>query len=331
MKRILVIAFVLAFVAGSFSVNAVNTGQQVDYPLLAGQTTPVGMIHVFDNGTNLSVQYEITQPGWFLVATHLYVGATAPKSGAPGQFSYHHTSLHATLDAYDVPIVVGTRYYVAAHAIVSNEQNIIGSDCSVTQDDLNATFPDTGTVLVTHVYPIQTSFDLVVSTSSGVLNGTYSGWCADASHGISFLTSYPATFYSDFGTLPASAIDKPENLDLVNWIINQEFPYPYTIVQNAIWYLLENDTNPPYCDPTYCMDIVNQALGHDGFVPNFAMGDATVIIVLPKIGDTVYQTLLLEFTPECTPIYQEDTAWASAGGSAIPFKTGWGSYFVYIP
>ena len=85
MKKFIVLSIVLLMLAG-FAI----TSSAEDVTLLAGQTIEVGTLKVEVVGDNLEVTYEITDPGWELLETHLYVGYTNPEelTSAPGQFPY---------------------------------------------------------------------------------------------------------------------------------------------------------------------------------------------------------------------------------------------------
>lgn len=92
-------------------------------------------------------------------------------------------------------------------------------------------------------------FDITIK-DSGLLNGVYKGWCGDWTTHIEHNVDYDAKFYSPYSELPEGLVDHPENLDEVNWILNQHFVgktspggfgvYTYSDVQLAIWALLDN-------------------------------------------------------------------------------------------
>lgn len=85
----------------------------------------------------------------------------------------------------------------------------------------------------------------------GTLNGQWAGWCTDWGTLIEEGVNYKAKYYSSYSQdLPPGLVDHPENLDEVNWIINQHFvgqtsdsglgAYTKGDVQLAIWTLLDN-------------------------------------------------------------------------------------------
>lgn len=152
--------------------------------LIAGQDTNVGTVTVNDDGTNLTVTYEITEPGYCMDKTHLYVGTAAPNKAAPGKFPYSHTGLScATMDSYTIPLSdfgvgSGEDLYVAAHADVLGESGGTTSGLA----DLVAAINSVSN-------PIQMTVDYatpggparwkITISGAGSLDGTYDGWCAD--------------------------------------------------------------------------------------------------------------------------------------------------------
>ena len=105
-------------------------------------------------------------------------------------------------------------------------------------------------------YDSEAYFHSVKLTNAGVLNGTYDGWCADDDTAITTDKQYVgADVYSSYEALPAGLVEKPYNLDLVNWVLNQDFLnkdaggglglYTAGDIQKAIWILIENSSGNP--------------------------------------------------------------------------------------
>ena len=138
MKKFIVLSIVLLILAG-FAIT--SSAQPVTVTLFADQTLPVGTLTVEVVGDNLEVTYEITDPGWELLETHLYVGKTDPEdlTSAPGQFPYSeeygpavftstYIILMSEIDSYrlkggkkwvadgDLGIEPGDQIYIAAQA-----------------------------------------------------------------------------------------------------------------------------------------------------------------------------------------------------------------------
>jgi hypothetical protein len=101
---------------------------------------------------------------------------------------------------------------LAAHANVSQLGGL---------DALEYALPDQVTMRVQ--YPVaggDSYFNTTITSSDATwLNGTYDGWCVDIGRTIQ-QTNYTANVYSSYEDLPAGLIDKPGNLDAVNWLIN---------------------------------------------------------------------------------------------------------------
>ena len=111
MKRFIVLSIVLLMLAG-FAIT--SSAQEL---VVGRQHVPVGELSVeVDTGGNLVVTYNITDPEWELLGTHLYVGTVAPTKSAPGQFPYgpgdvvEEGKYEIALDGF-----IGT-LFIAAHA-----------------------------------------------------------------------------------------------------------------------------------------------------------------------------------------------------------------------
>lgn len=97
--------------------------------LVAGQNIDVGTVTVWNDTTNLFVEYETTG-GWFLSETHLAVETSykeIPQNKAgnpiPGKFEYktdHSPSIKTY--TYVIPLEwgVGDKLFIAAHAVVQH-------------------------------------------------------------------------------------------------------------------------------------------------------------------------------------------------------------------
>lgn len=98
----------------------------------------------------------------------------------------------------------------------------------------------------------QSSYFSIKIQDNGLLKGTYPGWCADWARQIEDNTPYHFKFWNSYSdNIPAGLVDKPENLDEVNWLANQKFVgknagnglgvYTSGDVQLAIWTLIDNN------------------------------------------------------------------------------------------
>jgi hypothetical protein len=363
MKKLLGLLMVLSFVLTLVPATAFAGGPDI-YPLMAGQNIDVGTVTVSDDGTDLTVAYEITEEGWFIVQAHMYAGVKAPKKGAPGQFPFHSGPVHDTSFTFKVPltdlgVASGDELNVAAHAVVNNEFNTIGymdaegvihdepgADCP-TLEEIAAALPESFTIRV--VGDGAGYYDVQIS-GAGDLDGTYDWYCIDEGHNISANKDYTVRVYSSYETLPDAIVnngtgdnnvDHPENLDLVNWVINNPGSLSQSQVQDVIWALVDDAKSREDLDAAE-QAVYDEALLHDGFVP--ADGQNLAIVLQPvdandntngqvtigqvTIGQVSFAALGLECV-DWTPIYQSETGWAIADGGT-PFKGGWGSYFSYL-
>ncbi len=165
----------------------------------------------------------------------------------------------------------------------------------------NAALPDQVTMTVTGGYSGGPAyFPTTTVTDGGALNGTYEGWCADIDRPIEFNQPYLANVYSSLESLPAGLIENAQNLDLVNWIINQEYVgkpsgagdglgnFTYGDVQRAIWELIEDNGTASTAglgawNQTRVNLIKQAALANgEGFAPH--CGDSIAVILQPVTG-----------------------------------------------
>ena len=107
MRKSITLILALASLLVVLFAGTALAGTTVVEPLMAGQNTQVGTVTISDDGTSLTVEYDITEDGWFLSTTHVYVGLKAPAKSAPGQFPYKHEGVYDTTDTFVVPIVDG--------------------------------------------------------------------------------------------------------------------------------------------------------------------------------------------------------------------------------
>lgn len=157
------------------------------------------------------------------------------------------------------------------------------------------------------------SYFEVTVVDSGLLNGTYKGWCGDWATTIGHDVLYDARFYSSTSpTLPAGLVDHPENLDLVNWILNKDFVgkttpgglgvYTTGDVQLAMWTLLDDSFDASTVGPfsqarvDLIVDMARQ-LG-EGYVPKCK--GVIGIILDPADQQTVIFEIKVKHFPKCS-------------------------------
>ncbi|MCL6266210.1 thioester domain-containing protein [Flagellimonas myxillae] len=136
-------------------------------------------------------------------------------------------------------------------------------------------------------------FDLTINDTS--LAGDYGAWCVDVDLSLTGNECFDADVYSSYAELPAGAFENPDNFDLINWIINQNYigmdsssgeTYTFGDVQWAIWELIDNQ-NCVACaflgddwSVTKGQEIVDAALASgEGFEPG--EGQLLAVVLIP--------------------------------------------------
>jgi len=314
----------------------------------------VGDVFVSDDGEELTVQYVLSDPvtpgdpqlgEWCMIQTHLDaqsawvdIPQTKRNSPIPGKFAYGDDVLECVGDAeYTIPMPAADNsgaIYIAAHTKV---QQVVGFETDLPGFEL--ALPEQVTIRAINYPNADSYFDTKV-TNGGDLDGTYPTWCIDETHTIYTNRDYTANVYSSYEVLPESLttgtdphIDNPDNLDLVNYIINQDWEgmgYTSGNVQNAIWNLI--DANPPSCGAP-CQEIVDDALlNGEGYVPPCG---GVVAVVLAPVDETaqvvIGQALTIQVGTECKAIWGEDTAWGGPYPDITFNSKDWSIYFKYFP
>jgi Ca2+-binding RTX toxin-like protein len=147
-------------------------------------------------------------------------------------------------------------------------------------------------------------FDVNIINGGFLTGSDYDAWCVDADTLISMNQVYTGLVYSSYDTIPSGLVERPENLDLVNWILNQDFVskgYSKNDVKLAIWDLVESDR--PTSD-IKAKEIVDQAIKEgEGYTPTPEGKIGLIINPIDNIGNNIAQVII---TPiPITPIADE--------------------------
>ena len=296
-----------------------------------------GDVLVWNDADYLYVKYVLAAD-WYLSETHLHVAtsmADIPQKNGnppPGKFDYKMTHNFVQEYEYKIPLLTWAcdeKLYIAAHGVVQTITGYVGDICALIGSlpetvDFYVTLPDNPSLPTAY-------FGITIIPDGGILTGTHPGWCIDTDNSIVPALTYTANvFPSDdcpdgyTPMLPDGLVEHPENLDLVNWIINQNFvgqtspcggEYTYADIQKAIWELIDRIDE---------IIAAAQANG-EGFTPGC---DQKIAIILVPIGPSNLlptQVIFLEFPMPCTPV-EDETAWAA--GLEFPGKN-WALYFIY--
>ena len=153
-------------------------------------------------------------------------------------------------------------------------------------------------------------FDL--SIADGLLAGDYAAWCVDVATTLNAGECFDANVFSSYEVLPDGVVDRPENFDLINWILNQNFvgtlstngvdAYTLGDVQWAMWELIDdaNCVSCTYLDP-YDVARANEIVvlaeaNGGGYEPG--EGDVLAVVLQPTDGK---QVVIIPYTVECEP------------------------------
>jgi len=317
----------------------------------------IGEVRVWNDETQLFVKYLITQydpndpsDNWCLTRTRLAVEISVGRipqhdgSAVPGRFTYQDNHDCVTEYTYTVPFPSPSRsrFAIAANASVMRIGGVAG---------LPYLLPSSGKMTVANspTVPESNYFDITVSEDT-FLNGVHRGWCVDSEHSISSSSVYDVKFYSSYGPIPAGLIDHPENLDRVNWILNQGYVgrtspggfgvYTAGDVQIAIWSLIDDDnTGDSSTDPSSPDRIAEilaaAAASGGGFVPRC---DQVVGIILAptsptgeraqtSLAQTVFTTLNIPCHPISAKVWGEGRHFPCRKGSKCDQDGS--MYFIY--
>lgn len=257
--------------------------QTVTRPLIADRYHEIGSVVATKSGNWLSVAYYVTDVNWSISKTNVHVAGS--KAGIPSQSgncnvnSFDYINNHDFLDTViidSIDVTGLTDIYVAANAAV---KETVGCEMSI--DSINASVPNQVfmrlTLTVTPNYFTMLVYDF---QGSPIYSGQFVGNCVDLENpiqpGVNYYPYAVSTYSSDTALL-SCIIDKPGNLDIVNYIINQ--PYKQTLnatgkeIQAAIWTLIDDDTPVNGAvGITWNQTIVNQIIADaivngEGYVP----------------------------------------------------------------
>jgi hypothetical protein len=273
--------------------------------------TIIASVETQQNGSQVTVDY-VAELGYYITEVYLLVEYT-PEGGDTEEVFKKLEVLDPPAETHQITFDAGVG---RTGECLSFTTFIQFNDTLVTDDELaDLELPTEVTMKVQ--YPgtggDPSYFDTTV-TGGTILDGTYEGWCVDTSRSISSGTEFTAAVYSSYdGTIPAGLVDKPENFDLVNWIINQDFPgqpsscggnYTFGDVQRAIWELIDDhpdDGNGATFDSCRVAEIKAKAFeGGEGYVPQ--CGQTVAVILAPTSGTNqviIAQVTVIDFPIGC--------------------------------
>jgi hypothetical protein len=259
-------------------------------PLVLEGEGAVGEVIVVNEGSEVNITYNITEDGWCLDSTQVHVGLGAVP--ALEDFTYQHEGLDClTTDSFTVAGNAGADLTVAIAAGIHQDAR--------TDNSALTTFNGRATENVAH--PGGDSY--FNTTVSGDITGTFDGFCIDVTRGISTGPTYNSTIWSSYDpNFPDGLIGYKENLDLVNYIINQDYTahgYTYGDVQRAIWTVIGPKLSTSGLG-SWNQSRVDRILedvntNGDGFVPDCEGGVVAMVLEPTKPnGTTAGQVTIIE-------------------------------------
>jgi hypothetical protein len=295
--------------------------------LWAGQNINAGTVKVWNDQTDLYVRYN-TAAGWSITETHLAVatslaGIPQTRNGnpIPGRFPYSNVHNPAVTEfTYTVALgdlEPGDELYIAAHCVA--ELRGPGGELIRRETGWGDGYPFPGRNWATYLrYTVQRTYKDVtlptgwvrmrgyypnapysywnielgnVPTGYDVWNGYWNGWCAER-----YVYMYPGVWYDVrlWSTCNPNLPERCQNdgWDNVNYVLNHKHANAtYVDVEEAIWYLLGNDPNPP-TDPEALWMVEQATLYGDGWRPS--PGDWIAVIM--ESADNV-QLCFIEVDP----------------------------------
>ena len=287
--------------------------------LTAGQNYDAGDVAVSCNNGDVTVTYT-ADPGWCLAATHLFVGYDLPSKSAPGKLGLQEE--HGCIQEYTYHVDLDsdcTGVKVAAHAEV-----------------LAWSVPLGGVVQYRVQFPATDSYFDAYVTYDGMTD-YFRAFCVDLSRTINSGQTFDAMLYSTLD--PTAPVDHPENLDVANYILNNQDHYMRSFgagweeIQGALWKVLDNEYDCPNTGScnlgsiTFDVAKVNHIVADamiagDGFMPG-ADDVIGILVFIPGKQFTVFQITMIE------AYLGEETAWGD-GRDGLQFGKGWATYFECI-
>lgn len=297
---------------------------------------------------------------WVTTAVHFDIRYTEPEipqtnlgNPVPGQFAYNipiAPPYNESVISFPVeipPLNSSGEYAVAAHASIVMFGGVEGFQF----------YLPAGTVNMNVQYPGPSSYFQLNLSNAGALNGSYQCWCVDIGHYITPGVNYTAHLYSTydpdlFTKIPINQIDNPNELDKVNWIVNNfqagqivttKDAYCNDIgtgtltlgdIQMAIWDIIDKD-GPPYPGSGYDQTRINAIIcaantNGEGFVPGCGDKIVFIIVVNNSVQFVTGQVTISSIPVPCTE--QGQTCWGDGKlGRNFPDAKSWATYFMYKP
>jgi hypothetical protein len=313
--------------------------------LIAEQIYDVGDVIVWNEYDTLYVKY-VTTGEWRLSETYVQVDCELYEipqiDGNPIISNFEYKSKHEPM-INEYTYEINRNYFcnvnklmcIAANALVCKEEIVGGLDY-IKENLPNVTI--TKAVHAHNIPPYNQSYFKTTINYDKFMEGEYKGWCVDLDSSMTDNKTFCAKVYPSWETIPLGLLEKPYNLDLVNYIINQHYVgkpsgcignYTYGDVQRAIWTLIEDQQSTTGNLGPWSQCRVNEILtdandNGEGFIPTY---NQIVAIILAPTNIIDGQISIIEFPIKCELIKTYKSAW----GAGFDFPgDDFATYFNYV-
>lgn len=256
------------------SATLVTSGYDCRLPLIAGQQYDAGDVYLTWTETDLVVTYAAAN-GWRFSEIHFGWSSGAPLDHPPpGSLQYKFDQLNSENVQFTVPRSeicpqkhgekCGCSCYFAAHAVVKRTTECHKINAAKTIYDPDFSLPQFAQFRA-YLGGSNSLYRLEVRGDHPLNGNGFNGYCLDRDTDVRMGRWYDAEVVWNWEELDG-VIDRPENMDLVEWIVTQNMvgrrSYCGEIVnrhhvQNAIWYLVD--------DPQIGIGCVARAIVNDAY------------------------------------------------------------------
>jgi len=291
-------------------------------------------------------------------------GIPHTKNGnpVPGQFEYK-VKLDPSKTSVEIPVEFDKAG--AIHLTVVKYGGVEGFNFYLPNEPVKMKITGYPTPDVKSYFLLQVSGGGFISDyDMGYGEGIYEGWCIDVDNYIYLNTEYNAMLYSSYESLPAwmtgeGKIEKPENLEKVNYLVNNFkagqtiqllnadcSPYllnglpvfealTYSDIQMAIWSYIDNDLSFLEDWKQERVNAIKCAVdkGGVGFVPACTQKIVFLVVPVGEAADSynvqivVGQPVIGQIEVPCET--SGGTAWGDGKyGAGFPGAKQWGTYFL---
>lgn len=324
--------------SGPLTINPTSCGSISETPLTSSDGVVIGKVQVEKNGNFLTVKYIVTSSNWGLSETYLHVSST--ETGIPtnsvnnpdfGAFSYKGKhNLDSIVTYSNIDVTGWSESFIATRAVAHQ----LGASV-VDLDAFEATLPTSNVTMQVDLVGAPSYFEVNIFTGVQQYIGVFYGNCVDLDNPINegnFYNVKMVSSYSNDAALLGCIVDNPYNLDLVNYIINQDYSGIGATgreVQAAVWTLLDSDSlvagygNITWSDSLMNIIIADAQANGENYVPECG-GD---IVVLLDMGCSSNNNSNATIKTQQTITYLPVSAFPTVCGlgSAGDCSTFWGA------